>query len=165
MLLAPGDANNLEGNSFSSIIKTCSSLMLALLVTRIILVCGQSEMLFLVQCMRSSSSLGCSDGCQRGRHRSQPAWSVQQAMNLRSFNLRWMYLLDRVWGEMWPQKYLRSGWLVEGMFLCVQKPLDKDVWIMEPYVTGSCVLPQTPQSCHLQITIEHNNLQSKIKMK
>lgn len=112
---AAGDANNVEGNSFSSIIKTCSSLMLSLLVTRIILVCGQSEMLFLVQCMRSGGSLGCSDDCQRGRHRNHPAWSVQQATGLWPFSLKGTYLLDRVWGEMSPQKYLRCGCLLQGL--------------------------------------------------
>lgn len=60
VLPAPDAANNLEGNSFSDRIKPCSSSVGALLVTRIILLCGQWELLFLVPCLRSSS-LGCSD--------------------------------------------------------------------------------------------------------
>lgn len=64
------------------IIRTCSSLILALLVTRIIFVCGQSEMLFLAQCMRSSSSLGCGDDYQRGKRRYNRGWSVRQAADL-----------------------------------------------------------------------------------
>lgn len=111
VLLAPGGANNLEGNSFSSIIKTCSSLMLALLVTSISLVCGQSEMLFLVQCMRSSDSLGCSDDCQRGRHKNHRAWSVQWATDLWSFNSRWTYLVEcGVWCDHEIFEKWMSGW-------------------------------------------------------
>lgn len=59
-LPAPDAANNLEGNSFSKSTKPCSASVGALLVPRIILLCGQWELLFLVPCLRSSSP-GCSD--------------------------------------------------------------------------------------------------------